>query len=237
MADEITGPPCPVCGTPNPPGRRFCRRCAAELTVTERPAPLPWWRTVWPFNRRVRASSGRWTRFLVILGVILALCAAGFFFLPAGRALFEDTKDKIRKTEPITPVDIKATAQTPGHPATNTSDGIRNSFWGTPSPGASITYTFRTPFRLLNVIITNGAGANPEEFASQGRALEIDLETTTSSGEKQTKKITLPDKPGDLTIDTAISDVKTVRLTLNAPAGLGKGHQIALAEVEFFKRK
>ncbi|HEY8982850.1 MAG TPA: zinc ribbon domain-containing protein, partial [Streptomyces sp.] len=63
------------------------------------------------------------------------------------------------------------------------------------------------------------------------------LETTTPSGEKQTKKITLPDKAGPQTINTAISDVKTVRLTLNSPVGLGKGRQIALAEVEFFKRK
>ncbi len=233
--DEVTGPPCPKCGTPNPPGRRFCRRCAAELTVTERPAPLPWWRTVWPFNRRVRANSGRLTRFLVILAVVLALCAAGFFLLPAGRALFEDTRDKLGKSVPITPVEIKASTQTPNHPPTNTSDGIRNSFWGA-TPGATITYTFRAPFRLVNTIITNGAGGTPKDYATQARALEITLETTTSSGEKHTRKLTLNDKAGDQTFTTPFSDVKTVTLTLNSPAGLTQGRQLAVAEVEFFKR-
>lgn len=234
--DEITGPPCPVCGTPNPPGRRFCRRCAAQLTATERPAPLPWWRTVWPFRpRRVRASSGRLTRFLVILAVILALCAAVVFFLPAGRALFEDTLDKLSSAPAITPVDIKASTQTPNHPPTNTSDGISNNFWGA-APGATITYTFRAPFRLVNTIITNGAGKTPKEYNAQARALEITLETTTSSGEKKTRKITLNDKPGDQRFHTPVSDVKTITLTLNSPTGLTKGRQLALAEVEFFKR-
>ncbi|MFM9446805.1 NADase-type glycan-binding domain-containing protein [Streptomyces acidiscabies] len=175
------------------------------------------------------------TRFLVILLAILALCAAAFFFLPAGRALFEDTLDKLSDAPPITPVDIKASTQTPNHPPTNTSDGIRNNFWGA-TPGATITYTFRAPFRLVETIITNGAGATPKEYNAQARALEITLETTTSSGEKKTKKITLNDKPGDQTFHTAVSDVKTITLTLNSPTGLTQGRQLALAEVEFFKR-
>ncbi|WP_346426911.1 zinc ribbon domain-containing protein, partial [Streptomyces sp. V2] len=234
--DEITGPPCPACGTPNPPGRRFCRRCAAPLVATPTAAPLPWWRTVWPFRpRRVRASSGRATRFLVILLALLALCAAVFFFLPAGRALYEDTRDKLGKPQPITPLDIKASTQTPNHPPTNTSDGIRNNFWGA-TPGATITYTFRSPFRLVDTIITNGAGATPKEYNTQARALEITLVATTSSGDKKTKKLTLNDKPGEQPFHTAISDVKTITLTLNSPTGLTQGRQLALAEVEFFKR-
>ncbi|MDX3452693.1 zinc ribbon domain-containing protein [Streptomyces sp. ME02-8801-2C] len=172
----------------------------------------------------------------MILAVVLALCAAAFFFLPAGRALFEDTRDKLGKAIPITPVDIKATTETRDHPAANTSDGVSNSYWGAKSPGASITYTFRAPFRLVDVIITNGAGATPKEYAPQARALEVDLETTTASGEKQTKKLTLNDKPGPQTFPTAVSDVKTVRLTLKSPVGLTQGRQLAVAEVEFFKR-
>ncbi|MET8974278.1 zinc ribbon domain-containing protein [Streptomyces sp. NPDC004539] len=190
---------------------------------------------MWPFNRRVRASSGRLTRFLVILAVLLALCAAGFFFLPAGRALFEDTRDKLGKAQAITPVEIKASTQNADHPPTNTSDGIRNNYWGT-TPGSTITYTFRAPFRLVTTIITNGAGVAPKEYNAQARALEFTLEVTTPSGEKHTKKLTLDDKPGPQTFTTAFSDVKTVTLTLNTPSGLTQGRQLALAEVEFFKR-
>ncbi|MEU6261264.1 zinc ribbon domain-containing protein [Streptomyces sp. NPDC047043] len=234
--DEVAGAPCPSCGTPNPPDRRFCRRCATALNPSAKPEPLPWWRTVWPFRRRVRASSGRAVRLLVILAVVVALCAGALLLLPAGRALFEDTRDKLGKAKPITPVTIKASAQSPRHPAKNTTDGITNSYWGAPAPGASVTYTFRKPFRMVDLIITNGPSKDPEEYHDQARALQIDLDVTTQNGEQQHKQLTLSDKPGPQTFTTGISDVTTVRLVLRSPVGLTSGRQLALAEVEFFQR-
>ncbi|MFF9881274.1 MULTISPECIES: zinc ribbon domain-containing protein [Streptomyces] len=234
--EEVAGRPCPSCGTPNPPGRRFCRRCAAELTPAVKPAPLPWWRTVWPLRRKVRAGSGRGVRLLVILGLLVALCAAGLFLLPAGRALFEDTRDKLGKPKAVTPVGIKASAELSGHPARNTTDGVSNHYWGAPAPGASVTYTFGEPFRLVDVIITNGASKSPEAYADEARALRMDMEITTRDGEVHRKRITLADKPGPQTIPTGFSDVTTVRLVLNSPAGLSQGRHLALAEVEFFAR-
>ncbi|MFC7263039.1 NADase-type glycan-binding domain-containing protein [Streptomyces lutosisoli] len=236
VPDEVAGAPCPSCGTPNPPGRRFCRRCATALNPAAKPEPLPWWRTVWPFRRRVRASSGRAVRLLVILAVVVALCAGALLLLPAGRALFEDTRDKLGKPKPVTPVGIRASAEVPGHPAKNTTDGLSNSYWGAPAPGASVTYTFGKPFRMVDLLITNGPSKNPEDYHSQARALQVDLEVTTSDGEQHNKQLTLSDKPGDQTIPTGISDVKTVRLTLRSPVGLTSGRQLALAEVEFFQR-
>ncbi|MEU3523107.1 zinc ribbon domain-containing protein [Streptomyces sp. NPDC038707] len=234
--DEVAGTPCPSCGTPNASGRRFCRRCAAELRPAAKPAPLPWWRTVWPLRRRVRANSGRGVRFLVILAVLVALCAAGLFLLPAGRALFEDTRDKLGKPKPVTPVGVEASAELPGHPAKNTTDGVSNHYWGVPAPGASVTYTFREPFRLVDVIITNGASKSPEAYADEARALGVDMEITTRDGERHRKQVTLADKPGPQTIPTGFSDVTSVRLVLNSPAGLTRGRHLALAEVEFFAR-
>ncbi|MFJ8885949.1 NADase-type glycan-binding domain-containing protein [Streptomyces sp. NPDC102402] len=234
--DEVAGAPCPSCGTPNPPGRRFCRRCAAELNPAAKPEPLPWWRRVWPFRRRVRASSGRAVRFLVILAVVVALCAGALLLLPAGRALFEDTRDKLGKAKPITPLSIEASAASPRHPAKNTTDGLSNSYWGAPAAGASVTYTFRKPFRLVDLIITNGPSKEPEDYTSEARALRIDLEVTTRDGEQRHKELALSDKPGPQTIHTALSDVKTVRLTLREPVELTPGRQLALAEVEFFQR-
>ncbi|MFC5804550.1 zinc ribbon domain-containing protein [Streptomyces formicae] len=236
MPDEAAGVPCPACDTPNLPDRRFCRRCAAPLNPAARPDPLPWWRTVWPFRRGVRASSGRAVRLLVILAVVVALCAGGFLLLPAGRALFEDTRDKLSKAKAVTPVQIEASAELPRHPAANTTDGLSNRYWGAPGPGASVTYTFRKPFRLVDLIITNGASASPEDYAHQARALQVDLEVTTPDGEKHTKKLALSDKPGPQTIPTKISDAKTVRLVLRSATGLTPGRHLALAEVEFFQR-
>ncbi|MFG3013891.1 zinc ribbon domain-containing protein [Streptomyces cinerochromogenes] len=236
VPDEVTGAPCSACGTLNPPDRRFCRRCATPLNAAARPAPLPWWRTVWPLRRRVRAGSGRMVRLLVILAVVAALCVGGLLLLPAGRALFEDTRDKLGKTKPVTPVDVRASDEIPRHPATRTTDGLSNSYWGASAPGASVTYTFREPFRLVDLIITNGASASPEDYPGQARALQLDLEVTTQDGEKHTEKLTLSDKPGPHTIPTGISDVRTVRLVLHSPVGLTQGRHLALAEVEFFAR-
>lgn len=236
VEDEVAGVPCPSCGTPNQPERRFCRRCAAPLHTTAKPDPLPWWRTVWPFRRRVRARSGRGVRFLVILAVVAALCAGGVLLLPAGRALYEDTRDKLGKPTPVSPVKIRASAEVPGHPATNTIDGLNNRYWGAPGPSAWITYTFRKPFRLVDLAITNGASVNAETYAHQARALQIDLEVTTSDSGKHHTSITLGDKPGCQQVSTGISDVTSIRLTLRSPTGLGPDRHLALAEVEFFQR-
>ncbi|MGW5847113.1 zinc ribbon domain-containing protein [Streptomyces sp. NPDC055254] len=237
--DDTPGVPCPACGAANPPERRFCRRCAAPLTPGTAPAPLPWWRTVWPFRRRTRAGSGRMVRFLVILTVVLALCAAGFLLLPAGRHLLEDTRDKLSKAKAVTPTRVEASAEVPGHPVGHGTDGLSNRYWGAPGAGASVTYTFAKPFRLVDVIVTNGASPAPEEYVKQGRALRIDMEVTARDGRKVHKRLTLSDKPGPQTFPTGISDATTVRLTLSEPAGAagaGADRHLALAEVEFFQR-
>ncbi|MFD3542782.1 zinc ribbon domain-containing protein [Streptomyces sp. NPDC058662] len=234
--DDTAGLPCPACGTPNPPERRFCRRCAAPLAPAAAPAALPWWRTVWPFRRRTRAGSGRLVRFLVVLTVVLALCAVGFLLLPAGRHLLEDTRDKLSKAKPVTATRVEASAEVPGHPAVHGTDGLSNRYWGAPGAGASVTYTFAKPFRLVDVIVTNGASSAPEEYAKQGRALRIDMEVTARDGRQVHRKLVLSDKPGPQTFPTGVSDAVTIRLTLAEPAGAAQGRHLALAEVEFFQR-
>ncbi|MEU0579599.1 zinc ribbon domain-containing protein [Streptomyces griseoincarnatus] len=206
------------------------------MKPTAKAAPLPWWRTVWPFRRRVRAGSGGVTRFLVSLLVVLALCAGGFLLMPAGRALIEDTRDKLGKAKSVTPMSTEASASVPGHPAKNTTDGLSNRYWGAPTTGASVTYTFRKPFRLVDVIITNGASKEPQKYALQARALQVELEVTAEDGTTHKKELTLSDKPGDQTIATGYSDVQKVRLVLRSAVGLAPGRHLALAEVEFFQR-
>ncbi|WP_405448681.1 NADase-type glycan-binding domain-containing protein [Streptomyces erythrochromogenes] len=236
--DDVAGVPCPACGTPNPPDRRFCRRCATPLTPSTAAAPLPWWRTVWPLrrHRRTRAGSGRLVRFLVVLAVVLALCAAGLLLLPAGRHLVQDTLDKLGKAKAVTPTRVRASAELPKHPVGQSTDGLSNRYWGAPGPGASATYTFGKPFRLVAVIVTNGASPAPEEYAKQGRALRIDMEVTDRDGATVHKKLVLSDKPGPQTFPTGISDATTIRLTLEEPAGSAPQGPLALAEVEFFQR-
>ncbi|MCX4844053.1 zinc-ribbon domain-containing protein [Streptomyces sp. NBC_00893] len=234
--EEPEGPPCPSCGTPNLPGRKFCRRCAAPLQTREQPAPLPWWRTVWPFRRRVRNGSGRALRRTVLALVVVGLLFAGFLLVPAGRYVFEDVRDKLGGTAEISPTDATASAHAPGHPASAAIDGLTNRYWGAPTLGSSLTCVFEKPFRLVGVVVYTGVSTKPEEFRQGARPTEAELVVTTQGGEVRKKAVTLTDKPGRQTVRTGISDVVSVRLVLKAAAGQGEGRPIAVGEVEFFKR-
>ncbi|MEU0161525.1 zinc ribbon domain-containing protein [Streptomyces sp. NPDC006261] len=230
------GPPCPACGTPNLPGRRFCRRCAAPLHAKEETTPLPWWRTVWPFRRRVRVRSGRALRRILLVLAVVGLLFMGFLFLPAGRVLFEDVRDKLGGTAEISPSGVTASGAAPGHPAGAAVDGLTNKYWGAPSLGSSLTCTFDTPFRLVGVVLHTGASKEPEEFRREPRPVRAELVVTTADGTLHKKQLTLNDKPGEQTVRTGISDVVSVRLVLLEAAGRTEDRPIALGEVEFFKR-
>ncbi|MFF7633282.1 zinc-ribbon domain-containing protein [Kitasatospora sp. NPDC008050] len=235
--DVQDGPPCPRCGTPNRPDRRFCRRCASPLTVTAPPRPLPWWRTRWPFRRRVRiGGSGLALRRIIALLVLAALVVAGILLYPAGRNVYQDTLDKVRDAGAITPTSVSASAALADHPAAAADDGLTNTYWGAPDVGASITFGFRSPFRLVDLIIHTGDSADPQQYQQQARPTTLDLQVTTSDGKTHEQQVTLNDKPGPQTVTTGISDVVRVTLVVRGVAGTGPGRQIALAEVEFFKR-
>ncbi|MFF9911638.1 NADase-type glycan-binding domain-containing protein [Streptomyces sp. NPDC013457] len=233
---EQVGPPCPSCGTPNASDRRFCRRCATPLRATAKAAPLPWWRTVWPFRRRVRSGSGQWARRTVTAVVVLGLLVGGYFLIPAGRWLYEDVRDKLAKATHITPASVEATASVPKHGPALATDGLTNTYWGAPAVGDALTFTFRSPFRLVDVVVHTGVSKKPEAHRNQARPIKADLLITASDGTTKKKTITLADKPGPQTIQTGHSDVVSVQLILTEAAGLTEGRHIALSEVEFFKR-
>ncbi|WP_249416292.1 zinc ribbon domain-containing protein [Streptomyces sp. TS71-3] len=232
-----SGVPCPSCGTLNQPGRKFCRRCATRLDAPEPVAALPWWRTRWPFRRRVRiGGSGRWGRRLLALLVVVALVVAGFLLLPAGRGVVEDVRDKLGDASAISPSNATASASVPGHPAAAAIDSLTNRYWGAPALGASVTFTFERPFRLVDLVVHTGPSADPGAFRREARPTRVDLVVTSADGTEHTQQVSLNDKPGPQTIATGISDVVTVRLVLREAAGLSSGRHLAVGEVEFFKR-
>ncbi|WP_204163111.1 zinc ribbon domain-containing protein [Streptomyces sp. CS131] len=236
-ADEAPdGPPCPACGTPNLLGRKFCRRCAAPLQVREQPAALPWWRTVWPFRRRVRGGSGRALRRTLLVLAVAGLVLAGFLFFPLGRYVFEDVRDKLGGTAEISPTGVSASAAAPGHPASAAIDGLTNKYWGAPALGASLTCSFGTPFRLVGIVVHTGVSKEPQEFRRGARPTRADLLVTTEDGKVHRKALTFNDKPGKQTVRMGISDVRSVELVLREAAGQGEGRPVAVGEVEFFRR-
>ncbi|MEW2124494.1 zinc ribbon domain-containing protein [Streptomyces sp. NPDC007259] len=234
--DEPDGEPCPSCGTNNRPGRTFCRNCAKPLKSQAQAAKLPWWRTRWPFNRRVRAGSGRLLRGSLIALVIVGLLVAGFLLIPAGRFVVEDVRDKLGGTGEVSPLHVTATASAPGHPAKAATDGVTNSYWGAPKVGDALTAKFEDPFRLVGITVHTGVSTKPEVFQKGARPTRADLTITTKDGTTHEKTMTLADKPGEQTLRTGISDVVSVRFTIREAAGQGNGHPIALGEIEYFKR-
>ncbi|MFD8686921.1 NADase-type glycan-binding domain-containing protein [Streptomyces sp. NPDC059651] len=234
--EEPDGFPCPVCGTSNRPGRRFCRSCAAPLQPGERAEPLPWWRTRWPFDRKVRAGSGRLLRGSVLALLIVGLLVAGFLLVPAGRYVVEDVRDKLGGTGEISPHDVSASAATAGHPAKLATDGVTNTYWGAPKTGASLTAEFEKPFRLVGVTVHTGVSTKPEAFGKGARPTQADLRIRTKDGKIHEKAWTLTDKPGEQTVRTGISDVVSIEFVVREAAGQEGGRPIALGEIEYFER-
>jgi zinc ribbon protein len=230
---KIDGPPCPNCGTPNLPGRRFCRRCAYPLTAPEQTTGAP-------SRRRFRrlGGSGRLTRALILLGLVLVLVIAGFALRPQIGWLVQDVLDKTSQPASVHPVTETASAEVPGHPASAAVDGFSNRYWAVPGPGtdAWIEFEFDHPFRLLSFTVTTGASTSPREFAAQGRATQFDVLVTASDGTVTTVSAPLMDQPGPQTVQAGISDVVRIRMVIHAASGVQPGGVAALGEVEFFAR-
>jgi len=226
------GPPCKVCGTANPIGARFCRRCAAPLTATAPAAGrsrMPRW-----FRRGGGGSP--WPRRFVVVLLIAALVVAGYLLYPLAGDLVQNVRDKLATPAAVSPNRETASVEVPGHPVSAAVDGATNRYWGAPAVGDWAQFEFAQPFRLLGVAIHTGASTDPAEFAATARPTALDLVVSTSDGTTTTLSIDLADKPGSQSTDTGISDVTAIRVVIRAAAGMGAGKDIALGEVEFFKR-
>ncbi len=234
--EEPDGEPCPSCGTPNRPGRTFCRNCASPLKPRAQAAPLPWWRTRWPFNRRVRAGSGRLLRASLIALVTAGLLVAGYLLIPAGRYVFEDVRDKRGGTAQISPEHVSASAAAPGHPAMEAIDTVTNTYWGAEKVGDSLTAEFDEPFRLVGVTVYTGVSKKPEVFKTGGRPVKADLIIKSKDGTVHEEAMPLGDRPGKQTLRTGISDVVSIEFVVREAAGQEGGGPIALGEIEYFKR-
>ncbi|MBB4965406.1 zinc ribbon domain-containing protein [Saccharothrix violaceirubra] len=226
----VDGPPCPRCGVPNPPGRRFCRRCGEPL-YDQAVASSGRRR-----KRRWRGDRSRWLRRSAAAAVAVALAVTLWVFHPELLALWEDLRDRLATPAPVAPTSVTANAAVPDHPATAAADGLSNRYWGAPAVGDAVEFGFAAPFRLLSVVVHTGASAEKDGFAAQARPSALDMVVTTADGTTRTVPITLADQPGPQRTDTGIGNVVRVRLVVRSATGLGEGRHIALGEVEFFRR-
>ncbi|QUF05509.1 zinc ribbon domain-containing protein [Actinosynnema pretiosum subsp. pretiosum] len=231
IRDGVVGPPCPNCGTANPPDRRFCRRCATPLHPEQRARQAGGRQ-----RRRWRGDRSRLLRRLAAIAAVAALLIAGYLFSPRAVDLWQDTLDKLATPAPVGPSGTDASAQLPDHPANLAVDGASNRYWGAPAVGDSIEFAFAEPFRLLALIVHTGAAEDQQQFAAQGRPSSLEVVTTAEDGTTRAERVELADKPGPQQWNTGVSDVVRIRLVITGAAGQPPGGHIALGEVEFFRR-
>lgn len=231
--DEVViGPPCPACGVANPPGRRFCRRCATPLISSDVSKERAQTRRRW----RWHGDRSRWLRRLAAVVACAMLLVAAILFYPNALALIEDIRDKTSTPVAVGPASSTATAEVPGHPAAAAVDGLSNRYWGATAVGDTAEFGFTNPFRLLSVVVHTGAGVEEKAFLGQARVTSLDMVVTSVDGVNRTIPVPLADRVGPQRVDTAVSGVVRIRLVVRAAAGLAPGRHIALGEVEFFRR-
>ncbi|RKT88682.1 hypothetical protein SAMN05421805_1011723 [Saccharopolyspora antimicrobica] len=225
------GPPCPACSTPNPPGRRFCRRCAQPLAPAAEPEKTP------RRTRRARNFDGhKVLRRLIVLCALLVLVIGGVLLYPLGEYAVQDFLDKTSDTARIGPVHTTASAELPGHPAANAIDVVNGEYWGAPGPDAWIEFDFDQPFRLVSMLVTIGPSNKAELFDTQARPTSAHITATSVDGRAETRIVQLADHADPQQVNIGVSDVKRVRVEFQGATGLTEGKHVAVSLIEFFRR-
>jgi len=249
---EVTGGiPCPWCSTPNPVDRHFCRRCAMSLAAAPGGARRrPWWRRLVDWRRRpipfagqrprLRHGIGRWVRWAVGFAVLVAVFVEIDLHAANGVMNVEDHF--------ATPVEVYANQwyapdSLAQYPEKNLYDTYNDTWWGSNrlgnSQGVNIEATFDQPINLLDLIITPGAGTNPDTFNEESRPETMKVTLVKSDGSTTKTTITFNDTPGPATFKVRGNDVAHIIFTIES-AYQGNGPEsstyVAITQIEFYDR-
>ncbi|MFC8849142.1 MULTISPECIES: zinc ribbon domain-containing protein [unclassified Micromonospora] len=230
---------CPACGTGNPAGRSFCRRCGRPLAAPAGPAAaVPWWRRLrWP---RRRPGRGGLRRLLAALAVLALLAAAVWAVVRFGPRVVDAVRDRTATPEAVLPSAVVASSEARGRPARSVVDGLNNRYWAPaadrPATGQYVELTFDPPIRLLDLIVHTGASPQQDAFVRQARPAELTMTLWTGDGPSSTTQLRLTDRPGPQSFHHVAGGVTRLRLTIDASYGTQRGREVALAEVEVFRR-
>jgi hypothetical protein len=207
---------CWNCGVGNRPDRVFCRNCGVELARVPQPAAVP------------RPKRNLKPLYLG-LGVLAAVIVLGLIAIP----VVGFVRDKLARSDRVTPAAAAASVSSPQHPASSAFDGNGNSWWGTgqqgDSKGQTLSAQFANPVDFTGLEIFPGATAKNE----QARPAEVDVQFTDAKGERTHEALKLDDyKPKFLRIH--IAQLTKLDVVIESAYGAGAGKQVAVREVELF---
>ncbi|NUT51903.1 MAG: zinc ribbon domain-containing protein [Saccharothrix sp.] len=240
---------CGQCGEANPPTRKFCSRCGAQL-VEAAVVAEKWWRRFLPDRRppeagtrpgrragTVRRGVGRVLRWSFVVALLAAIGAYGL--IPSFRGLVNTTATGVVRDvkglfvtdlTPVRPVAVSATAESPGHPPQLAADNATNTFWlapVTPQPPA-LVLDFGREVDLREAIVRVG---NPEDLQAAHRPKKLHLVYPTG----ETFDVDLADTPDEqrVKIEGSAGSSKVEVHVVELHRSL-RGDEVAIAEIEFF---
>ena len=238
------GIPCPWCGTGNHADRHFCRRCAMPMAGSAADAGRrPWWRRLLDFRNRpapwagdrprLRRGFGRLLNWVVGAVILALLVTAAFNVGTAVHAVGNHFAKRVL----IEPDSESASHSYSGHGPQLAFDEISNTWWGPGISGSGqgewLQANFQQPVQLLNLVITPGVSAEPDQLSQSALPHVIQAVITTSDGGTSTRNITL-DQGGVQTRSFEANNVTSVRFVLQSAYGESASTQVAIAEIEFF---
>jgi hypothetical protein len=173
----------------------------------------------------------------VVLGL---LGAAGWVYWPALNRMAATLVDRRSDTSPVEPAKPTASSFVPGHPPELVMDSKTYTFWA-PSGrregrGQYVDVRFAEPFRLVAVVVFNGASTKGPEYRAEGRPHTLRFTFTSPGAAETSREVVLKDAPGQQNLYLGVDDVSRVRVTIVDSVGGGPGRLVALAELEFRRR-
>lgn len=250
---------CGECGEGNAPTRRFCSRCGAGL-ATARPVRIPWWRRLFPKRDKTRAGAKGGTaagarpkqrrRALPammrgvrgIISIVLVLGGIVYASYPPGRAFVNEKAGAVlTKAEsivhpqyvPAHPIEARAGAALPGHPATAVIDGFTNTYWAAPATGPEqvLVLSFDHPVNVSKALIRVGVSGN---FGSTARPHAVHVVYSNA----HSQDLNLDDKADAQEVDLKSGgSVTSIELHITSFYRPVSGTDIAITEIELFSKK
>ncbi|MBA0051102.1 zinc ribbon domain-containing protein [Streptomyces sp. AJS327] len=243
---EDGGLVCPWCETGNREDRHFCHRCAMSLAPRPaEPGRLPWWRRLtardrpapWAGDRpRLRRNLDRllsWTVGVLVLSLVV------YAAFNVGNA-YNAVRDHFAKRAPTAPTSVRASDTHGKHDADLVNDRLNDTWW---SPGISgsgkgawIEARFDRPVRMLDLLITPGISARPDDLSKAVLPQRLEARITTPKGEKLTRTLTLDQASGAQRLKFRVGEVSSVRFIIRSVYGARNDKSVSIAEIEFFGR-
>jgi RNA polymerase subunit RPABC4/transcription elongation factor Spt4 len=249
---------CRVCGTGNPPDRKFCRTCGTATMMEDAPPPqrVGFWRRLFGGggDRTMQAGTrhdrirqpAHLIRPIVAIVIIIALLVIGFGpgrpYIIAGVDAFRD--------QISTKVVIQATGWTASsvHSAKETAsmagDAKGITYWA-PASGKTngvdqwLQANFTPPIgRLEQVSFAIGISQDPTVFLTAGRPVKVRITLTNTQGETFSQETDLTDTFGFSShIKVRGTDVRSVTITILNFSQMAAGKVVAINEIQFQEDK